>query len=337
MPEATGDAAPDAELVKAVRAGDPAADGAARAFAVVGAGSPDEKRVPVVGRLVVGRECAGVDEAQRLVLDDPTVSRHHLEVRSEPDLGGAFALDASANGTRLNGSRIERGVLVPLSSGDILEVGDTEIRLEAGPPSDQPRSGARTTVRRFSHGPMAMAVGDIVGYSQIAEQNNSSALTSALDELFGELRGLLRLHGGMLGNYAGDAFFGAWELNSIPDGAERAIAFSLQAAERVRRLAPELALERDEEAELRMGWGVAVGEATVSVLTGVLTTIVGDAANLAFRLSGVAARDGRGEVLVLADAAVGETVLFGAPEELALKGRSAPVSVVSAGATSGGA
>jgi adenylate cyclase len=309
-------------------------EGISRAWAVVGPGTEREKRVPVMGRLVVGRECAGVDEAHRLVLDDPTISRHHLEIRAEPDLGGAYAVDMSANGTRLNGTRIERAVLVPLSSGDRLEIGDVELRFEARATPALGARAARTTMRAHSQGPMAMVVGDIVSYSRISEANDSAVLTEALDTVFGELRALLRRHGGMLANFAGDAFFAAWELASSPDAAQRAIAYAIAAAERVRQLGPTLSLAGEQE--LRMGWGVTVGDATVSVLTGALTTVVGDAANLAFRLSGIAARDGRGDVLVLEDAAAGAApgVLAEKSELISIKGRAKPVAVRSLPAAS---
>lgn len=302
-------------------------DEVCRAWAVVGAGTEGEKRVPVVGRLVIGRECAGIDEAHRLVLDDPTISRHHLEIRAEPDLGGVYAVDMSANGTRLNGTRIERAVLVPLAQGDRLQIGEVELRFEARTAPARGRRSARTTMRRHSQGPMAMVVGDIVSYSRIAEENDSATLTQALDTVFGDLRSLLRRHGGMLANFAGDAFFGAWELDSLPDPPDRAIGFALAATERVRKLAPTLSLAGEEE--LRMGWGVTVGEATVSVLTGALTTVVGDAANLAFRLAGIAARDNRGDVLVLEDAAAGVApgILAEESERISVKGRAEPVVV----------
>ncbi len=293
------------------------------------AGTEREQRIPVFGRLVIGRQCSGVEERHRLVLDDPTVSRHHLEIRAEPDLGGIYAFDVSANGTHLNGARLERAKLVPLNAGDRLQLGDVELVVQAEAQLATGRSAARTTARRFVHGPMAMVVGDIVGYSTIAQANDSATLTHALDHLFGELRALLRTYGGMLANYAGDAFFAAWELNTIPDAGERAVAFAVQASELVRQIAPTLALKRPDRQELRMGWGVALGEGTVSVLTGSLTTVVGESANLAFRLSGLAAREQRGEVLVLADAAqsVGDSFAFGEAQALELKGRSEAVRV----------
>lgn len=273
------------------------------AFVVLDAGSPGEKRMPVSGRLVIGRECPGVEEARRLLIDDATVSRHHLEIRFEPDLGRAQLIDLSANGTRLNGTRVERGVMISLDSGALIELGGARLHFESAATRRPNQEGAKTTLRQVSSGPMVMVVGDIVGYSRIAEVNEPAEVTEALEALFGELRSLLRLHGGMLANYAGDAFFGAWELGSIANGCERALLFTLHAAELVRRIAPELQLRDADGEPLRLGWGITEGKGAVSVLNGALTTVVGEPANVAFHLSGLANRGGRSEILAQASLA----------------------------------
>ena len=83
---------------------------------------------------------------------------------------------------------------------------------------------------------------------------------------------------------------------------------------------------------LRMGWGVALGPAAVSQLTGMLVTVLGDATNVAFRLSGLAGRDGRPGVLVT-DAvhrATSAAFAFTPPSAIQVKGRSQPVQVLGA-------
>ena len=78
----------------------------------------------------------------------------------------------------------------------------------------------------------------------------------------------------------------------------------------------------------------------MSALTGVLLGVVGDATNLAFRLSGIAARDGHTEVLVadslyrlVADHYPFETVEYvnvkGRPEAEAVHGLRVPFAQVS--------
>jgi hypothetical protein len=80
------------------------------------------KRTVVSGeRLVVGRsrECG-------LVVDDPNVSRRHMEVRR--DDAGWVAVDlGSTNGTKVNGRRIDE---VPLEPGDEVALGVSRFTFE---------------------------------------------------------------------------------------------------------------------------------------------------------------------------------------------------------------
>ena len=80
-------------------------------------------------RIGRSRHCA-------VTLDDPTVSREHLEVR--PVDGGWEAVDlGSSAGTFCNGERIERRLL---RSGDQLAIGDSlfeAVGLEAAAPVHQ--------------------------------------------------------------------------------------------------------------------------------------------------------------------------------------------------------
>ena len=63
----------------------------------------EERSTPVYDWLVVGRECGGADERHRLLVDDPAISRTHLELRLDLELDQAWLTDHSTNGTRLNG------------------------------------------------------------------------------------------------------------------------------------------------------------------------------------------------------------------------------------------
>ena len=76
--------------------------------------------LPAAGRIVVGRS-RGCD----VVMPQPTVSRHHLELRA---LDGAWlAVDlGSSNGTWLMGRRVGRARVIP---GDELFLGDTPVVL----------------------------------------------------------------------------------------------------------------------------------------------------------------------------------------------------------------
>jgi hypothetical protein len=82
----------------------------------------DDKRTVVSGdRFLVGRsrDCD-------LVLDDPNVSRRHLELRR--DRAGWVAVDlGSTNGVKVNGRRVEEA---PLESGDEIAVGVSQLTFE---------------------------------------------------------------------------------------------------------------------------------------------------------------------------------------------------------------
>ena len=84
---------------------------------------PGGRRVPLEDETVtVGRQ----DDCD-VVLDDPTVSRHHAEVRRSGD--GFEVVDlGSRNGTRVNGLGIAR---TRLSDGDDLLIGAVPLRFEA--------------------------------------------------------------------------------------------------------------------------------------------------------------------------------------------------------------
>jgi hypothetical protein len=92
-------------------------------------------RGPLTGRtfalgdqpLTIGR---AADNA--VVIASPRASRHHAHIRRE---GAAFVIYdlGSANGTLVNGQRVQRAVLQP---GDLIDIGDEVFRFEAGHQQD---------------------------------------------------------------------------------------------------------------------------------------------------------------------------------------------------------
>lgn len=87
--------------------------------------------VPIYDQLFVGRECAGIGERRRLVLDDPEVSRRHLEIRLDVANHRAFVIDDSTNGSLLNGIRLDRTVPTALRSGDEIRLGNVALAFYA--------------------------------------------------------------------------------------------------------------------------------------------------------------------------------------------------------------
>ena len=292
-----------------------------------------ERSTPVYDWLVVGRECPGVDERHRLLIEEPTISRTHLELWLDHDRDQAWLTDRSTNGTRLNGQRIERSVPTPIKPGDRVRLGDAELQFRSRRFIAPVSSLALDTVRQIAVAEMVMVVGDIVSFSSIAEYTDDRVLLENIDRLYAELRRILARHHGTLSNYVGDAFFATWEAAASPDAARAAVAFAVEAAETVPRIASRLDLRDPSGGPIQMGWGVAGGPAAVSLMTGMLVSVLGDTTNVAFRLSGVAGRDGRPDVLVT-DAvrrATGPRFAFTQPSAIRLKGRSQAVEALGAG------
>lgn len=298
-------------------------------------GSPAERRLPIDGRLRVGRECAGVDPAQRLIVDDPAISRDHFEITVHGD--AAVLVDTSTNGTYVNARRVERGERIDLADGDVIDVGATRLVFSAPDREDRVEEAVaqiQATIRVGASTPLAVVVGDVVGYTTLTEAHGGELVGRATDTLFTALRTLLNEAQGSVINYYGDAIFVGWDADRDPAAAHRAVAFALEADALVGELAPQLDLRNTDGSPIRMGWGATLGQASPSAPSPGRAAVHGDTVNLAFRLSGLASRGAHAAVLVsdaLAQSAPA-AARYGPVEMLSVKGRAAPAAVRSAAA-----
>ena len=292
------------------------------AFLVVGEGG-SERSVPIFDQLFVGRECAGISESRRLVIDDPEISRTHLEVRLDAAGDQAFVIDTSSNGTLLNGVRLERAVSLPIRPGDEISIGDVALTFRSQRFTTINGIAPRRTRARIDKVAMVMVVGDIINYSAISQVTDEGVMARSLHTLWHQLGGPLRAHDGTLSHYAGDALFAVWELGRFPDAAERAIDFALAANRLVERFGPELLLRSPDGSPIHMGWGVVQGTAALAAMTRSADAVIGDATNVAFRLAGLAGRHGRAAVMVTTDVhrSVAPKFAWGKGESVEIKGR----------------
>jgi adenylate cyclase len=282
-----------------------------------------ERSVPIFDQLFVGRECAGISEARRLLIDDPWISRTHLEIRLDTLTDQAFLIDTSSNGTLLNGVRLERAVALPIRPGDKIRIGDVALTFCSQRFTAVPAAAARPTQARISQAALVMVVGDIVNYSTISEVTDEGVIARSLHTLWHHLGGVLRAHNGTLSHYAGDALFAVWEQERFPDAAELAIDFALAANRLVEEFGPELPLRSPEGSPIQMGWGVVRGKAALAAMTRSADAVIGDATNVAFRLAGLAGRNGRAAVMVTSGVHRAAAIKFswGAAESVEIKGR----------------
>ena len=293
------------------------------AYLVVASPGRQQLRVAIFDQLFVGRECAGIAPQRRMLLDDSQISRTHLEIRLDAATNRAFVIDTSTNGTRLNGMRLERAVAMPITSGDVMSIGDLTLKFEGDRFASTEGFDPRLTRARIDMAPMVMVVGDIVDYSTMSEITEPSVIASSLNLLWQELGLILRAHRGTLNHYAGDALYAVWELGAVPDAMQLAIAFALAADKRVEELGPQLPLRSPLGSPIHMGWAVVRGEAALASMTRSVEAVIGDSTNVAFRLAGLAGRGGRAAVMVTG--AVHDAVLakftWGEAEQVLLKGR----------------
>lgn len=282
-----------------------------------------ERSVPIFDQLFVGRECGGISEPRRLVIPDPEISRTHLEIRLDAASDQAFVIDTSTNGTLLNGMRLESAVPLPIRPGDEIRIGDVALTFRSQRFTAITGIVEGRTRTRISLASMVMVVGDIINYSTISQVTEEKVMAQSLHALWHQLSGVLRAHHGTLNHYAGDAMFAVWEAGRFPDAAELAIDFAIAANQLVEELGPELPLRGPDGLPIRMGWGVVVGMTALAAITRSVVTVIGDATNVAFRLAGLAGRDGRAAVMVTSGlrSAVAAQFTWGEGEAVEIKGR----------------
>ena len=255
-----------------------------------GGDRPTPRVVPIIGRLFVGRKSGGASAPTQLLLDDPAVSRDHFELRVD-EAEGVVLVDRSTNGTRVNGRKVEREEPLPLTDGDFVEVGTIRMSFRSLEAGDRISDEVRTAVRAIENAHVATVVGDVVGYTAMVERDGEDAAAAALDELFAGFDELLVAHDATTSHRDGDSLFAAWDVTGDPQAADKAVRFALAAGKLV------------DATALEMGWGVTLGEGVPGHPSMAREAVDADAINLAFRLAGLAARDGEPTVLVGAKAA----------------------------------
>lgn len=301
----------------------------APALLVVAPGTAAERVVPIPDRIFVGRQCPGIEPERRVLIEDSAVSRTHLEIRLDLERDQAYVIDTSTNGSYLNGSRLGRALAEIIRPGDRITVGDTLLEFRSEGFAGEALDDTGSTRSAITQSTMMMVVGDITNYSTISQVTDGEVVASSLQALYGELTTVLTQRRGTLSSYAGDALYAVWELKHIPDGNALAVDFALAAHERLGEVAHQLPLRGPDGAPVRMGWGVVRGPGTVIGLPHSAVSVLGDATNLAFRLSGIAGRDGHAPVMVTeaARAAVADRFVWGAPVRVPTKGRSGEETV----------
>lgn len=241
--------------------------------------------------LEVGRGGSG------LLVDDPAVSRRHLELRPDQEDGLLVHDLGSANGTTIDGKPVTEPSTFP--SGSIVRFGDTTIELmrpigEVASP-DTPET-AKTSIERvaaeaardkprppsaeWGDGTVTIVFSDIESSTELAQRFGDQRWFSSLEAHNEIVRRHVRAEGGVEIKAQGDGFMLAFA------SARRALRCMTQVQRTVTASG-----DRDPERAIRVRFGAHTGE----VIVNDVGDLFGHHVNLAARIAGQAAG---GEILV---------------------------------------
>lgn len=247
----------------------------------------------VVDKIFIGRACLGIEESKRIIVEDPRVSRDHAII-SATALGLQIT-DMSKNGVWVNDVRMAPGSSQNLKDGDIICIGDAVLCARCpGLTLDA------SDVERTTSGPLEMTVtslvADVRGFSALSQREDSSQVYGLMKDVFGRLSHIVRDFKGTIKDYVGDAVYAFWDHGTEPcqEQALLACQAALKQLEAIGQMhASPLPGSDPPAVNLPMGWGITTGKVTMAHYSSRSAdlALVGDATNLAFRLSGMANKD----------------------------------------------
>jgi class 3 adenylate cyclase len=266
------------------------------------------RRLDLVDRVFIGRICKGIDDTRRIILKHPAVSRDHVEIsltETKPILR-----DLSKNGTWVNNVRLAAGSTKSLEDGDVVSLGETEIHVRCpylvnGVKNEEMESTQTLVTPREVI--VTNVVADVRGFCSISQMEESYRVYELMREIIQTFCTIVHDHKGTIKDYTGDEVYAFWEHGSSLS-KEHAVAACLTAVEQaqiVDQMRAKLSGVNPAVDSLRMGWGITTGKVTMSHYGWRVTdlTLVGDITNSAFRLSGMANKILRSEIVVCSQTA----------------------------------
>ncbi len=313
-------------------------------YLVVNPGTPEAYLVELEdGKVLeIGRR-PNPSGQRKLVLPIPEISGHHAEVRPVPD-GWTIRDLGSTNGTRLNGDWLQPGQEYLLKNGDVIKIAQVDLLVNL--PNDT--SGSRTQASEEEEHEKTqfhiklinatILVGDIRSFTSLMESYSSKPdmVMQAAQKVFQSLGEEIRKQHGQVEKIAGDAIMAYWQGDDSPHSETNMCAYqACYTALQLRNLVQHLAQRPESWPFPGHLLQVDVALATGPVAAGVLGSaqanpaLLGDTANLAFRLEKLIGEDAPGDIIM--DGATYELIKdFFTVKSLGpftVKGRQRPVDV----------
>jgi class 3 adenylate cyclase len=259
--------------------------------------------------LQIGRKPAK-DGLKKLVLPYPEVSGQHAEIRCKGD--GWFVLDSgSTNGSTLNGQRLTPGREYHVASGDRIKIAQYELACFP-PDSSNPYQGDDVddnqdrTQFRIQMMNATILVGDIKGFTSLMEQHaeQPEVVMQAAQKVFDTLNEEINRNYGQLEKIAGDAIMAYWQGSDAKTGGGLSACQACYTALKLKTLTNRLAGDRSVWPFLYHPLMIDMALATGPVASGKMGSsvsnpaLLGDTANLVFRLEKLIGDDRPGDIVV---------------------------------------
>ena len=169
-----------------------------------------------------------------------------------------------------------------------------------------------------------MLFADARGFTTLIHERGPEEITPFIAEFFRRCSDIVVRHDGIIDHFRGDAILGFF---NVPIKHEDHVARAVAVAGEIQRAVPEINLNQGQEDLLKVGVGITTGwglTATVGTNLCKDYTVMGDVANIASRLQGLA---GPGEIIVTEEVYEQVRAAFPNAEKqvLELRGISYPV------------
>jgi len=262
------------------------------------------------GYLSIGRK-PDASGRKKLVLAVPEVSGQHAEIRHTPD-GWTIRDSGSTNGTRLNGERLTPGREYVLRSGDRVKIAQIDLVIEL----ERAQAPAATelsedelhekTHLRIQLINATILVGDLKDFTTLMEAHadNPDVVMQAAQRVFESMNEEIRNNHGQIEKIMGDAIMAYWQGDESGGHPDRPAIRACYTALRLRSLVAALAQNREYWPFNNHTLKVDIALASGPVAAGALghgeasPALLGDTANLAFRIEKLITDDFPGDIIV---------------------------------------
>lgn len=282
-------------------------------YLVVNSGSPEAYFFELEhGKVLeIGRKPGSPTGPRKLVLPVPEVSSLHSELRPGPE-GWSIRDMNSTNGTRLNGNWLTAGQEYLLKNGDHIKVAQIDLIVnlpesspQRGNVAEEEDEGERTQLH-IKLMTATILVADIRAFTTLSEHFSAAPniVMQAAQKVFSRFRDEIQRNHGQVEKIAGDAVMAYWQGDDKPEEGHNICAYqACCTALKIRERVPQIAAGDDwpfPDYPLQVDIALATGPVATGVLGGSKASmaVLGDTANLAFRMEKLIGVDRPGDIIV---------------------------------------